>query len=115
MPRTIDPAKLMVAAGQLEWVLRQYPESVDVQALSHSLGPLIDAAKAGLITEFVEGREVPGSYNFADGLYVPSKDPDVEEAYVRFRVELRGGLTEQDEKRHAEMEAFRQSLLESRA
>lgn len=115
MPRTIDPAKLMVAAGQLEWVLRQYPDSVDVQALSHSLGSLIDAAKAGLVTEPVESRKVPGGYNFADGLYVPFKDPDVGEAYARFRVELRGGLTGQDRKQLAEMEAFRQSLLESRS
>lgn len=115
MPRTIDPVKLKAVAEQLEWVLRQYPDSVDVQALSHSLGPLIDAAKAGLITEPIDSGRVPGTYNNAEGVYIPFAGPSVEDAYGDFKDELGGGSTEQDRKRYAEMEAFRQSLLAGRS
>lgn len=115
MTQTIDTVKLKAAAEHLEWVLRQYPDSAEMQALLHALGPLIDDAKAGLLTVPIDTRAVPGTYDFADGAFIPFRDPGVGEAYANFRVELGGGLTEQDKRRHAEMEAFRQSLLESRA
>lgn len=106
MTQTIDPAKLKASAEHLEWTLSQYPGNEDVQGLLHSLRPLIDAAKAGMVTQPVERSDVPGAYNFGDGLYIPYKNPSVGEAYTRFRTELRGGLTERDKQRHARLEAL---------
>lgn len=111
MTQAIDPIKLKAAADHLEWVLQQYPHSDDVQGLLRSLTPLIEDAKSGLIKTPIDSGKVPGTYNNADGVYIPYNDPSVGNAYAKFKVELRGGLTEQDEKRHAKMEAFRQSLL----
>jgi hypothetical protein len=112
MAQTIDPVKLKAAAEHLEWVCRQYPDSEDVQALLKGLMPLIEDAKAGRVKEPVE--KIPFGYPFGDGVYEPYADPDVGTAYARFSVEMRGGLTEQDKKRHAEMEAYRKSLSEAK-
>jgi hypothetical protein len=104
MTQTIDPIKLNAAAEQLEWVLQQYPESEDAQDLLLALTPLIVEAKASRIEHPVDSAQVPGAYNFGDGRYVPFKDPSVDEAYTRFRVELRGGLTQRERERHARMQ-----------
>ncbi|MGY1459049.1 MULTISPECIES: hypothetical protein [unclassified Luteimonas] len=114
MTQTIAPIRLRAAAEHLEWVLLQYPDSADVQGLLRALGPLIEDAKAGLIKEPIDSGRVPGTYANADGVYIPYRNPSVEDAYAKFKVELGGGLTEQDKKQHAEMEAFRQALLETR-
>ena len=37
MTQTIEPVKLKVAAEHLEWVLKQYPDSEDVQRQAESL------------------------------------------------------------------------------
>lgn len=115
MTQAIDIIRLKAAAEHLEWVLLQYPESEVVQGLLHALGPLIEDAKAGRIKEPIDSGRVPGTYNNAEGAYIPFTNPSVEDAYGEFKDELGGGLTEQDARRLAEMEAFRQSLLESRS
>lgn len=96
MTQQIDPAKLRASAEHLEWVLNQYPDSADVQALLRALRPLIEDAKAGRISEPLDRDDVPCGYNFADGRYMPYKQPNVDEAYVSFGTELRGGLSEQE-------------------
>lgn len=106
MTQPIDQARLKAAAEHLEWVLRQYPDEPVVQGLLKSLLPLIEDAKAGRIDRPIARGDVPGAYNFGDGLYIPYKDPSVGDAYTRFRTELRGGLTEQDKSRLARMEAL---------
>lgn len=104
MTQAIDQAKLKAAAEHLEWVLKHYPESEDVQALLSSLMPLIEDAKAGRVLAPVE--DIPGAYNFADGLYVPYKNPSVGDAYARFATEMQGGLTEEDKEQIARLEAM---------
>lgn len=115
MTQTIDPVELKVAAEHLEWVLQQYPESEEVQALLRALLPLIEAAKAGLVAMPIDAGEIPGTRNNAEGVYIPYRNPSVGDAYAKFKIELGGGLTEQDRLRHAEMEAFRQTLLVSKS
>ena len=115
MTRAIDRSKLKAAAEHLEWVLQQYPDSEDVQGLLRALTPLIEDARAGLIDAPIDRGKVPGTYNNADGVYIPYKNPSVGDAYAKFKIELRGGLTEQDKKRHAKMEALRQSLLDAKS
>lgn len=110
MTQTIDPIKLKAAAEHLEWVLKQYPDSDDVQSLLHSLTPLIEDAKAGRTLVPMDSMDVPGAWNFGDGRYIPYKNPSVDDAYVEFSVELRGGRTEQDKQRIARMDAMRKAM-----
>lgn len=106
MTQTIDQARLKAAAEHLEWVLRQYPDEPVVQGLLESLLPLIEDAKAGRIWEPVERGDIPGSYNFSDGAYIPYKSPSVDDAYTKFRAEMRGGLTEQERRIIGRLEAM---------
>ena len=108
MPQPVDPIKLKASAEHLEWVLNQYPESDDVQALYRALLPLIEKAKAGDVVEPAES--IPGGYNFADGRYLQYQEPSVDAAYASFSVEMRGGLTEQDKRRIARMDAMRKAM-----
>ncbi|SOD55335.1 hypothetical protein [Pseudoxanthomonas wuyuanensis] len=112
MNQVIDPIKLKAAAEHLECVLRQYPDSEDIQGLLNSLLPLIEDAKANRILEPIGRTEIPGTYNFSDGLYAAYKNPDVGDAYASFGIEMGGGLTEQDKQRHARMEAMRKAIAE---
>ena len=96
MTHSIDPAKLQASAEHLEWTLKQYPDSEDVQSLLGALLPLIEAAKAGQVLKPVDRRNIPGNYNFGDGLYTPYKDPDVDEAYSEFSAQMRGGRDEEE-------------------
>lgn len=108
----IDPAKLKDAAEHLEWVLKQYPDSEDVQGLLHSLAPLIESAKAGGVEEPVDSMQIPGAWNFSDGRYIPYDNPSVDEAYSNFITEMDGGLTEEDRQRIARLDAMRKAMTE---
>jgi hypothetical protein len=111
MTRAIDPIKLKAATEHLEWVLRQYPESKDVQNLLRALSPLIEDVKAGMLTQPIESMmKVPGAYNFSDGLYVPFRSPDVGDAYAKFVTELEGGITEEEEELQREADALKKSI-----
>lgn len=112
MTQTIDPIRLKVAAEHLEWVLRQYPDSADVQSLLRSLTPLIEEAKAGRVLKPMDRNDVPGAWNFADGRYIPYADPSVDNSYVEFSIELRGGLTEEDKQRIARLDGMRKTMTE---
>jgi len=107
MTQQIDPAKLRASAEHLEGVLNEYPDSDDVQSLLGALRPLLDDAKAGRISQPIDSVSVPGAYNFGDGLYVPYRSPDVGEAYAQFTTELAGGLSEQERRILARMQAAR--------
>ena len=104
----IDPQKLKAAAEHLEWVLMQYPDSEDVQAMLRGLLPLIEDAKAGRIKVPIE--RIPFAYNFADGLYVPYKNPSVGGAYADFATEMEGGLSAEEEMLRADTEAILRSM-----
>ncbi|CAM5262890.1 hypothetical protein [Rhodanobacter lindaniclasticus] len=67
MTQTIDPIKLKAAAEHLEWVLKQYPDSEDVQGLLHSLAPLLESAKADGVREAVDSMKIPGARTSATG------------------------------------------------
>ncbi|SOD55334.1 hypothetical protein [Pseudoxanthomonas wuyuanensis] len=104
MNQVIDPIKLKAAAEHLEWVLRQYLDSEDVQDLLRSLLPLLEDAKTGRVLEPVES--IPFAYSFADGTYTSYKDPDVDGAYYQFAAEMRGGRSEQEERIMARIRAM---------
>jgi len=110
MTQTIDPVKLKAAAEHLEWVLKQYPDSEDVQSLLRALTPLIEDAKTGRVSEPVDGMKIPGAWNFGDGRYTPYKNPSIGGAYADFVTEIEGGMTEQDKRRLARMDAMRQAM-----
>lgn len=112
MTQAIDPVKLKAAAEHLEWVLKQYPNSEDVQSLLRSLTPLIEDSKAGRLLAPVNGAGLPGAWNFGDGRYIPYDDPNVDDAYVTFRIEMRGGLTEEAREFNARMDARRKRMSE---
>lgn len=109
MTQTIDPIKLKTAAEHLEWVLQQYPDSEDAQGLLRALEPIIRAAIAGDVSSPLDRQDIPGTFNFADGLYSPYKDPNVEDAYVAFSIEMRGGLTAQEQRLHELIGQIQQS------
>lgn len=92
MTQTIDPIKLKAAAEHLEWVLRQYPKNEHIQALLEGLLPLIEEAKAQRISESLD--RIPFAYNFADGAYVPYKNPNVGDAYADFATQMAGGVSD---------------------
>ena len=96
MTQTINPDKLKAAAEHLEWVLNQYPNETVVQGLHRALLPQIEDAKAERVLEPVSRKDIPGRYNFGDGIYRLYENPNVENAYVDFVREMRGGLTEQE-------------------
>lgn len=110
MTQAIDPIKLKAAAEHLEWVLKQYPDNDDVQGLHHALLRLIEDAKAEKVSEVME--RIPCEYNFADGIYRSYKDPNVEDAYVAFAREMRGGLTEKERQLLSRMEDMRKAAME---
>lgn len=107
MTQTIDPEKLKAAAEHLEWVLSQYPDEPVVQELAAALAPLLESAKRGRIVSPIDRHDVPGGYAFGDGQYRDFRTPNLEDAYVQFRIELRGGLTESDKARLAKIAALR--------
>ena len=111
MTQTIDPIKLKAAAEHLEWVLQQYPGNDEVQRMLHGLLPLIEDARAGKIFHVMESQDVP--FNWAvnsEGLYDDYRTPSVRSAYVVFQIELRGGLTEQDKRIHAQIAAMKERI-----
>ncbi|WP_431110199.1 hypothetical protein [Variovorax paradoxus] len=105
MTQAIDPINLKAAAEHLEWVCQQYPNVQDVQALYRGLLPLIEDAKAGRVLMPVDRQEVPGWYLMTEGIYRPYENPDIEDAYYKFRTEMGSGLTDQDEKFLAKLSA----------
>lgn len=106
--RSIDPVKLKAAAERLEWVLRQYPNEPDVQGMLDGLLPLIEDAKAGRVLEPVDW--IPFGYNFADGRYRSYEKPSVEDAYVEFKIQMRGGLTEEEKQLNARIEQIQNNI-----
>lgn len=114
MAQQIDPIKLREAAEHLEWVLHQYRGHDVPQTLLHSLADLLDAAKLGRINAPINDLEIPGSYEFGDRQFSDFKDPSIDDAYAKFGVELRGGLTEEEKRFYAEMSAYRNSLPEKK-
>jgi hypothetical protein len=108
MTQKIDPVKLKAAAEHLEWVCQQYPDNDDVQGLYRGLQTMIEDAKAGRVTEPLKDYyDIPSRWAVsAEGMYRQYTDPDVEGAYVKFAIEMEGGLTEQDKKRHARFAAI---------
>nr|WP_199047410.1 hypothetical protein [Dyella sp. ASV24] len=112
MTQAIDPLKLKAAAEHLEWVLSQYPASDDVQSLLRSLTPLIEDARAGRVLATVDRMDIPGAWNFSDGRYIPYNNPSVDEAYVGFSIEMRGGLSEDEKELNARIDAMRKAMSE---
>lgn len=105
MTQAIDPIKLRAAAEHLEWVLQQYPDNEAVKGILEALTPLLEDAKAARVTEPAE--HIPCEYDFADGRYIPLKNPNVGDAYARFATEMQGGLSDRQGRRIARMDALR--------
>lgn len=113
MTQKIDPTKLKAAAERLEWVCQQYPNEESVQHVLKVMQPMIDDAKAGRILEPIPDRfDLPFRWAMsAEGLFRDFAEPDLEGAYVDFGIELEGGLSEQEMRIHADMEAQREAIL----
>ena len=109
MTQKIDPAQLKAAAERLEWVCQQYPNEESVQGLLKSMRSLIDDAKAGRISAPITHRhDIPARWAVSgEGLYRDYKDPDVEDAYVAFAIEIEGGLSQDDQDINAIIENIR--------
>lgn len=110
MPQPVDPIKLKASAEHLEWVLNQYPQSDDVQALYRALLPLIEKAKAGDVVEAVDGQRIPGAWNFGEGRYIAFQSPSVDSAYADFATELEGGWTPEEKEVISQLGAERKKL-----
>ncbi|MEJ1162674.1 hypothetical protein V9K97_03175 [Variovorax sp. CCNWLW186] len=109
MTQAIDSVKLKAAAEHLEWVCKQYPGIVVVQDLYEALLPLIEDAKAERVRTPVE--KIPCGYLFGDGLYESYKSPNVDEAYVNFSTEMKGGLSEEEKELLSDTESLQKEIL----
>lgn len=109
MAQSIDQARLRAAAEHLDRVLSCYPDHEKVQSLRASFKPLIEQAKAGLITQPQDRDDFPARWELAERVYADFESPSVEEALVGFSIELRGGLTDRERRLIAELETRRQS------
>lgn len=107
MTQTIDAVRLKEAAEHLDWVLRQYPDNDDVQALLQALSPLIEDARQGRVLVPVSRTDIPGTWNFGDGRYMPYKHPNVNSAFSRFIIEMGGGLSDDLREIAARLDAIR--------
>ena len=86
---------LKEAAINLEQVFLNTPKpSNELRDLRESLEPLIQSAKAKLILKPIEDLAIPGTRQQQEG--VLSEYPDYEKQYVKFKVALRGGYTEEE-------------------
>lgn len=98
MSQPIDPVKLKASAEHLEWVLMAYPSSNDVLTLLCALQPLLELAKDGKIsTPIGSSKLIPYAHQFSDGAYVPYSNPNVGNAYAAFVVEMKGGLSKEEQ------------------
>jgi hypothetical protein len=111
MTQTIDPVKLKAAAEHLEWVLNQYPNEPAVQNMLLGLLPKIEDAKAGrILVPIADRQDIPFRWAVsAEGLYRDYKDPNIEDAYVTFAIEMEGGLTDDDKEINAIIENLRKN------
>lgn len=110
MAKLIDSIKLKESAQHLESVLMQYPDSDDVMALLRALRPLLELAKDGRISTPIESsRQIPGAYQLSDGAYVPYSNPSVGNAYAAFVVEMKGGLSKEEQELRTRIGELRKS------
>lgn len=93
MTKKIDPQKLQRVAERLCWVLGQYPGDEQIAGLQSSLAELIRKAVDKEIKYPLDRREVPQTYALKEGFFREYRNPDVEDAYYAFVVELSGGRT----------------------
>ena len=96
MMQSVDEVRLRAAAEHLERALRQYPDHAQVQGLLDALAPLIADAKAGLIREPFDLRDIPGGWHLAEGTFRDLRDPNVESAYGDFSTELQGDWSDRE-------------------
>lgn len=93
----MNKTELAQAAKELESRFGDpVPLSQRVAGLYNDLKPYIEKAKKGELDTPMEKSSVPGGYLFNDGELRPY--PDLERAYVHFRVQISGGLSKKQEK-----------------
>lgn len=66
-----------------------------ISVVYSALRPFIEKAKSGSIEDPVDDASIPGNYQFVEGELAIS--PEFQNAYVDFRVNLRGGLTPKEQ------------------
>ena len=82
-------------AIDLEQVYLNTPKpSNKLRCIQESLGPFIQSAKNGAIVPPNDEDSIPGSYQKQEGML--SQYPDYEKQYVKFKVALRGGYTQEE-------------------
>ncbi|MDQ2819310.1 MAG: hypothetical protein M3Y65_02735 [Pseudomonadota bacterium] len=110
MDQSIDKSKLKASAEHLEWTLNQYPENTDAQSLLKSLLPFIEQAKAEEIHEPIDRQDLPGTRGLGEGIFIPCKNPSIDDAYVSFSIELRGGLNDKEKIIIKQLEKMRKGI-----
>lgn len=86
----MDAIKIKSTAQLLKEVLTKYSKTdSDAKDLLEALTPLMDAAANGDITTPLDRASIPGSYFFNERNL--RSYPDLEIAYVDFKIELTGG------------------------
>ncbi|BCD99503.1 hypothetical protein [Marinagarivorans cellulosilyticus] len=91
----MDTQKLKTAAFELEQIFSEISKpSQQLRDLQDSLQPYIESAKNGAIDTPIDEDSIPGNYQMQEG--VLSEHPDYEKQYVKFKVALRGGYTQEE-------------------
>lgn len=86
---------LKEAAINLEQVYLNIPEpSNELRYIQESMRPFIQSAKAELILNSIEDLAIPGTRQQQEG--VLSEYPGYEKQYVKFKVALKGGYTQEE-------------------
>lgn len=86
----MNKEKISAAAQQLQELLANYSKTdSDAKELAEAMTPLIEAAIAKNITIPMERSSIPGSFFFNERNL--RSYPDLELAYVDFKIELTGG------------------------
>jgi hypothetical protein len=86
----MNTAKINATAQLLKEILTKHSQTdSDAKDLLEALTPLIDAAANGDINSPMDRSSIPGSYFFNERNL--RSYPDLEIAYVDFKIELTGG------------------------
>ncbi|MDR6991651.1 hypothetical protein [Luteimonas sp. 3794] len=105
MTKAIDTIKLSAAAEHLERALHLHENDPAARALLVELDDVLLAAEAGQISKPLDG--VPCERAFAEGVFTHLTNPSIDEAYVAFAIELKGGLSEEDRRDLEKLEQMR--------
>lgn len=109
----MNQSKIREAAENLDGLLQKY-ERIDqeVRALRGAVSALISDALLGNVTRQLNVNSIPGSFFFNEGHL--RKYSDIEEAFVKFKIELTGGKNSVISRLAQQMEAREQTATQAK-